>query len=60
MATPAKLREEYRLTREALAKAATPELKRQLTQRAFVLAQLAEKLERDRAAQREPTRAARR
>ncbi len=54
MSTPAELREEYRLTREALAKAASPELKRQLTQRAFALAQRAENLERDGMVQREP------
>jgi len=54
MSTPAQLREEYRLTREALAKEASPELKRQLTRRAFVLAQLADKLERDEMAQPEP------
>jgi hypothetical protein len=52
MSTPAELREEYRLTREALAKAASPELKQQLTRRAFELAQLAENLECDPAAQR--------
>jgi hypothetical protein len=54
MSTPAELREEYRLTKEALAKATSPEVKRQLTQRAFALAQLAENLERDGMAQREP------
>ncbi len=56
MPTPAELREEFRLTRDAIAREAVPELRRQLVQRGFALAQLADKMECDEAALKLPPR----
>lgn len=54
MPTPAELREECRRTKEAIAIESVPKIRRQLAQRGFALAQLADKLERDEAARMPP------
>src|SRR5690348_10936038 len=52
--TPAELREQSRLSREAALQETTLEIKRRLASQAFALAQLAEKIEREEAARKPP------
>ena len=50
MQTPADLRKELRLTRDAIGRESSPALKRELIRHGFVLAQIVQKIERDEAA----------